>query len=63
MAEAIGAKAIRVMAHTRRETCRSQISIGGTIANAIAIHVPVKAEPTKVTHDNHVRPRHILRQE
>jgi len=23
----------------------------------------VKAEPTKVTHDNHVRPRHILRQE
>ena len=61
MAEAIGAKAIGVMAHTL--PCRSQISIGGTIANAIAIHDPVKAEPTKVTHDNHVRPCHILRQE
>jgi hypothetical protein len=60
MAEAIGAKAIRVMAHLRRNTGRRHISVADAIANAIAVHVPVEAKAAKVTHEHHVRPNHIL---
>ena len=48
MAEAIGAKAIRVMAHLRRNTGRRHISVADAFANAIAGTFQWKPSPQKL---------------